>query len=81
MPATLFDAVGDTVTNLDEAFAGCTALTDVPDAIFSSVAEGASADGAFAFCKKLAKLPASYARRHRRLDRDNFVTDSEGTDE
>ena len=81
MPATLFDAVGDIVTNLDEAFAGCTALTDVPDAIFSSVAEGASADGAFAFCKKLAKLPASYARRHRRLDRDNFVTDSEGADE
>ena len=63
------------------AFAGCTALTDVPDALFSSVAEGASADGAFAFCKKLAKLPASYARRHRRLDRDNFVTDSEGADE
>ena len=81
VPADLFDALGDTVTNLDEAFAGCTALTDVPDAIFASVPDQASADGAFAFCKKLSKLPASYARRQRRLDRDNFVTDTEGTDE
>ena len=81
VPATLFDAVGDTVTNLDEAFAGCTALTDVPDPLFTSVPEEASADGAFAFCKKLAKLPASYARRHRRLELDNFVPDFEGTDE
>ena len=69
------------MTNLDEAFAGCTALTEVPDTLFTSVPEEASADGAFAFCKTLTKLPASYARRHRRLELDNFVPDFEGTDE
>lgn len=78
VPADLFDTIGDTVTNLDEAFAGCTALTDVPDAVFSSIPDTASADAAFAFCKALAKLPASYARRRRRLDRDNFTSDAEG---
>ncbi len=73
VPADLFDAIGPGVTNLDEAFAGCTALTVAPDSLFAFVNAKASADGAFAFCKKLAKLPESYARRPRRTERDYFV--------
>ncbi len=73
VPSNLFDAIGKDVTNLDEAFAGCTALSSAPDSLFAFVNASASVDGAFAFCKKLSRLPASYANRPRRTERDYFA--------
>ncbi len=73
VPSNLFDAIGQDVTNLDEAFAGCTALTTAPDSLFALVNAQASVDGAFAFCKKLARLPSSFASRARRAERDYFA--------
>ena len=73
LPEKLFEKIADTVTNLDEAFAGCTALVSAPDDLFDNIPSSANADGAFAFCKKLAKMPTSYSARNRRTDWDYFV--------
>ena len=65
LPADLFIHLGPCAANLEEAFAGCTSLTNVPEALFVPVAQHTKVDGAFAFCKRLPHLPASFASRTR----------------
>lgn len=76
LPAGLFRNNSD-ITNLEQCFAGCVALTSVPDDIVSDCPKLVCADAMFAFCYKLKRLPASYARLARRLDLDCFCEESE----
>ncbi len=57
------------ILNLEQAFAGCVKLKDVPHNILENIRH-ANVDGMFAFCKSLKQLPNSYTvlRRDETLD-------------
>lgn len=57
------------IVNLEQAFAGCVKLKDVPHEILENI-HHANVDGMFAFCKSLRQLPNSYTvlRRDETLD-------------
>lgn len=57
------------IVNLEQAFAGCVKLKDIPHNILEGI-DHANVDGMFAFCKSLKQLPNSYTvmRRDETLD-------------
>ncbi len=70
VPEHLFRAIAGDIRVFDEAFAGCIRLEEAPDRLLEGIAPDVSVTGAFAFCKRLMRLPRSYAERSRnkRLD-------------
>lgn len=72
LPEDLFIHNPD-IVNLEQAFAGCVKLAEVPDAILAPLASLENADGLFAFCKSLPALPASFVSVPRRHEFDCFA--------
>ena len=70
VPEHLFRAIAGDIRVFDEAFAGCIRLEEAPDRLLEGIAPDVSVTGAFAFCKRLMRLPRSHAERSRnkRLD-------------
>ncbi|MCF0254313.1 MAG: hypothetical protein HUK26_08285, partial [Duodenibacillus sp.] len=61
------------IRNLEQAFAGCTALRTAPDDIVEGLSPDLKADGMFAFCNALPRLPASYKALRRDASLDFFA--------
>ena len=61
-----------TVVNLEQAFAGCLRLREVPDDVLKGL-KAVKVDGMFAFCKSLSRLPADYLAADRDLRLDCFA--------
>lgn len=59
------------ITNLEQAFAGCVKLENVPDNVLEGL-KNVAVDGMFAFCKSMLGLPASYRSMPRDKTLDYF---------
>ncbi len=59
------------IVNLEQAFAGCVKLKDVPHDMLSGIRH-ARVDGMFAFCKSMKQLPTSYTVLERDTTLDCF---------
>lgn len=70
LPPELF-ANNPDITNLEQAFAGCVKLENVPDTLLAGLG-AAAVDGMFAFCKSMLGLPESYRSRPRDKTLDYF---------
>lgn len=72
-----FFANNPDIVNLEQAFAGCCRLRNVPDDVLTPLSRLRHLDSMFAFCKSLPALPASYAGHERNIAMDYFVAEEE----